>query len=402
MISRTASLYKTSFTGLSKETWLLSFIMLINRSGTMVVPFMTLYLTSKEMGRSLSEAGFVMMLFGFGSIVGAYFGGKFSDKVGFYKVQLFTLFGGGVMFILLGQMKSYPLICVFTFLLSMVNEAFRPANSSSIAFYSNPENRTRSYSLNRLAINLGWAVGASIGGLVAAFDYELLFWVDGLTNIMAAILLFYFLKPKIVIKNDGAEKIEAVIPENMSAYKDRTYLWFLVLMTLFSCCFVQLFTTIPKYFRDDMHLNESYIGLIMAINGIIIVAIEMVLIYILEKKNKNTQYIIIGLVMCAFSYVSLLIPGNAKIISLIMILFITVGEIMAMPFMNVFWTQRSNDKNRGQYAALYTISWGIGNTLGPFLISTLVDATNFQIAFIVLGVILLLTSLGFSWLSNNN
>ena len=402
MISRTASLYKTSFTGLSKETWLLSFIMLINRSGTIVVPFMTLYLTSKEMGRSLSEAGFVMMLFGFGSIVGAYFGGKFSDKVGFYKVQLFTLFGGGVMFILLGQMKSYPLICVFTFLLSMVNEAFRPANSSSIAFYSNPENRTRSYSLNRLAINLGWAVGASIGGLVAAFDYELLFWVDGLTNIMAAGLLFYFLKPKIVITNDGAEKMEAVIPENMSAYKDKTYLWFLVLMTLFSCCFVQLFTTIPKYFRDDMHLNESYIGLIMAINGIIIVAIEMVLIYILEKKNKNTQYIIIGLVMCAFSYVSLLIPGNAKIISLIMILFITVGEIMAMPFMNVFWTQRSNDKNRGQYAALYTISWGIGNTLGPFLISTLVDATNFQIAFIVLGVILLLTSLGFSWLSNNN
>ena len=365
----------------------------------MVVPFMTLYLTSKEMGRSLSEAGFVMMLFGFGSIVGAYFGGKFSDKIGFYKVQLFTLFGGGVMFILLGQMKSYPLICVFTFLLSMVNEAFRPANSSSIAFYSNSENRTRSYSLNRLAINLGWAVGASIGGLVAAFDYELLFWVDGLTNIMAAGLLFYFLKPKIVIKKNESE--EVVVPENMSAYKDKIYLWFLVLMTLFSCCFVQLFTTIPKYFRDDMHLSERCIGLIMAINGVIIVAIEMVLIYILEKKNKNTQYIIIGLVMCAMSYLSLLIPGNAKLISLIMILFITIGEVMSMPFMNVFWTQRSNAKNRGQYAALYTISWGIGNTLGPFLISTLVDATDFKIAFIVLGLILFITSFGFMKLSNN-
>ncbi len=393
MLSRTVSLYKTSFTGLSKETWLLSFIMLVNRSGTMVLPFMTLYLTSKEMHRSLSEAGFVMMLFGFGSIVGAYFGGKFSDKIGFYKVQLFTLFGGGIMFIILGQMKSYPLICVFTFLLSMVNEAFRPANSSSIAFYSNPENRTRSYSLNRLAINLGWAVGASIGGLVAAFDYELLFWVDGFTNIIAAGLLFYFLKPTIQLNKEEV-KVEEV-PEVMSAYKDKTYLWFLVLMTLFSCCFVQLFTTIPKYFRDDMHLNERYIGLIMAINGIIIVAIEMVLIYTLEKKNKNTQYIIIGLVMCAFSFLSLLIPGNAKLISLIMILFITVGEIMAMPFMNVFWIERSNDKNRGQYAALYTISWGIGNTLGPFLISALVDTTNFKVGFIVLAFILLVSCVGF-------
>lgn len=397
MIRRTVSLYKTSFTGLSKETWLLSFIMLVNRSGTMVLPFMTLYLTSKEMHRSLSEAGFVMALFGLGSIVGAYFGGKFSDKIGFYKVQLFTLFGGGILFILLGQMKSYPLICVFTFLLSMVNEAFRPANSSSIAFYSNPENRTRSYSLNRLSINLGWAIGASIGGLVAAFNYELLFWVDGLTNILAAGLLFYFLKPNIQLKKEEVKAEE--VPIVMSAYKDKIYLWFLLLMTLFSCCFVQLFTTIPKYFRDDMLLNESYIGFIMAINGVIIVAIEMVLIYTLEKRNRNTQYIIIGLVMCAMAYLSLLIPGNAKLISLVMILFITVGEIMAMPFMNVFWTQRSNDKNRGQYAALYTMSWGVGNVMGPFLCSALVDATNFKVMFVVLGIVLLATSFGFIKLS---
>ena len=400
MIAKTVSLYKTSFTGLSKEAWLLSFIMLVNRSGTMVLPFMTLYLTSKERHRSLSEAGFVMMLFGLGSIVGAYFGGKFSDKIGFYKVQLFTLFGGGLMFIVLGHVKSYPLICVFTFLLSMVNEAFRPANSSSIAFYSTPENRTRSYSLNRLAINLGWAIGASIGGLVAAFDYELLFWVDGVTNILAAGFLFYFLQSNIELKKKEVK--EEVVPEVMSAYKDKTYLWFLVLMTLFSSCFVQLFTTIPKYFRDDMLLNEKYIGLIMAINGIIIVAIEMVLVYTLEKKNKNTQWIIIGLVMCACSYLSLLIPGNAKFISLVMILFITLGEIMAMPFMNVFWLQRANDKNRGQYAALYTISWGIGNTLGPFLISTLVDASSFKVAFIVLGFILFISAFGFYKLNSNS
>lgn len=400
MIAKTFSLYKTSFTGLSKEAWLLSFIMLVNRSGTMVLPFMTLYLTSKEMHRSLSEAGFVMALFGLGSIVGAYFGGKFSDKIGFYKVQLFTLFGGGLMFIVLGQVKSYPLICVFTFVLSMVNEAFRPANSSSIAFYSTAENRTRSYSLNRLAINLGWAVGASIGGLVAAFDYELLFWVDGVTNILAAGLLFYFLRPNIQIKKEEVK--EEVVPELMSAYKDKTYLWFLVLMTLFSSCFIQLFTTIPKYFRDDMLLNEKYIGLIMAINGIIIVAIEMVLVYTLEKKNKNTRWIIIGLVMCACSYFSLLIPGNAKFISLVMILFITVGEIMAMPFMNVFWLQRANDKNRGQYAALYTISWGIGNTAGPFLVSALVDASSFKVAFIVLGFILCVSAFGFYKLKSNS
>ncbi|MBS1566044.1 MAG: MFS transporter, partial [Bacteroidetes bacterium] len=88
-------------------------------------------------------------------------------------------------------MKSFPLICTFTFLLSFINEAFRPANSTAIAFYSKEENRTRSYSLNRLAINLGWAVGSVIGGIIAKFSYEWLFWVDGFTNILAAGLMWY-------------------------------------------------------------------------------------------------------------------------------------------------------------------------------------------------------------------
>lgn len=397
MVSRTISLYKTSFTGLSKETWLLSFIMLINRSGTMVVPFMTLYLTGKEMHRSLSEAGLVMSLFGLGSIVGAYFGGKLSDKIGFYKIQLCTLLGGGLLFIVLGHVKSYPLICVFAFVLSTINEAFRPANSSAIASYSTPENRTRSYSLNRLSINLGWAAGASIGGFIASFDYNLLFWVDGLTNIGAAILLFVLIKPKAA----QSKKTHAEIKEEpvQSPYKDKIYLWFILLVTLYGLCFFQLFSTVPKYFRDDLHLNESYIGMLMAINGIIIVAIEMVLVYTLEKKNKNMYYIVIGTAMVALSYFSLLIPLNALIVTMIMINLITIGEIMSMPFMNTYWTIRSNDKNRGRYAALYTMSWGVAQVVGPFLCSTLVDATNFKVMFVVLGGILLVTAFGFHKIS---
>lgn len=393
MFGRFISLYKISFTGLSRSTWLLSVIMLINRSGTMVVPFMTLYLTGPEMGRTLSEAGTVMALFGLGSVIGAYFGGRFSDRVGFYNVQLFTLFGGGLLFMILGQLHSYPLICLFTFLLSLVNEAFRPANSSAVAFYSKPENRTRSYSLNRLAINLGWAVGASVGGLIASIDYELLFWVDGATNICAAFLLIWFLKPDITRKSEQKEK--HVLPAQ-SAYKDRGYLWFIFLSTLFAICFFQLFTTVPNYFRDELHLSEQFIGLIMAINGLIIVLLEMVLVYTLEKHKRIVFYISIGTVICALAYLSLLIPGNAEAVTLFMILLITFGEILSMPFMNTFWTLRSNERNRGQYAALYTMAWGTAQTLGPFVCSRIVDASSFQVLFCAMAAVTLLAAAGFS------
>ncbi len=393
MLDRTISLYRTSFTGLSSQTWLLSFVILINRSGTMVVPFMTLYLTGPTMQRSLSDAGTVMGLFGLGAIIGAYFGGKFTDRIGFHKVQLITLLGGGIMFIVLGQIRSFPLICLFTFLLSLVNEAFRPANSSAIAHYSKPENRTRSYSLNRLAINLGWAVGTSIGGIIASYNYELLFWVDGITNICAAFALFFFLKPSKEIHLD--KKQNAIEIPSRSVYKDKVYLWFIFLLTLFAVCFFQLFTTIPKYFRDDLHLTERYIGLIMALNGLLIVILEMVLVYSLEGKRKNLIYISIGVAICAMAFFSLLLPGSGKMITLIMILIITLGEIIAMPFMASFWSNRCDEKNRGQYAALFTMAWGIGQTLGPYLSSHLVEATNFQVLFFVLGGILLFSSFGF-------
>ncbi|MEO5563379.1 MAG: MFS transporter, partial [Chitinophagaceae bacterium] len=194
MIRAAAQTYRNAYSGLSRSTWLLSLIMLINRSGTMVVPFMTLYLTSDKMGYSIGQAGIVFGLFGAGAFCGAWLGGRLTDKIGFYPVQMITLIGGGLLFIALGQMKTYPLICLFTFLVSFVNEAFRPANSTAIAFYSKEENRTRSYALNRLAINIGWAVGSAIGGFLAHINYELLFWVDGFTNIAAALLMWACIK----------------------------------------------------------------------------------------------------------------------------------------------------------------------------------------------------------------
>lgn len=393
MFARFITLYKVSFTGLSRPTWLLSLIMLINRSGTMVVPFMTLYLTGPDMGRSLSDAGTVMGLFGLGSIVGAYFGGRFSDRVGFYSVQVVTLFGGGLLFMVLGQIKSYPLICLFTFLLSLVNEAFRPANSSAVAAYSTAENRTRSYSLNRLAVNLGWALGASLGGLIASVNYELLFWVDGATNMCAGLLLLWFLKPG----QQGAKRDTAAkTPAAKSAYRDRGYLWFIFLSTLFAVCFFQLFTTVPNYFRDKLHLSERFIGLVMAVNGVVIVLVEMVLVYTLEKRQRLIAYITVGTLVCALSYFALLLPGPAKAITLLMILLISFGEILAMPFMNTFWTLRANAQNRGQYAALYTMAWGTAQTLGPYICARIVDSSSFETLFCAMGIAGLLTAVGFS------
>ena len=187
MVSATIQLYKNAYDGLSRRIWLLGIVMLINRSGTMVLAFMTLY--CKSIGFTTKQGGFVVAIYGIGSVAGAFLGGKITDKFGFYYTQFTALLLGGIMFIVLGQMRSYEAICICTFFLSMVNESFRPANAAAIAHYSTPKNRTQAFSLVRLAINIGWGIGVAVGGLLASINYHLLFWTDGFTNIAAALSL---------------------------------------------------------------------------------------------------------------------------------------------------------------------------------------------------------------------
>ena len=299
MVGRIGVIYKNAFSGLSRNNWLLGIVMLINRSGTMVVPFMSVYLT-KELHYDIAYAGIAMMCYGAGSVAGGYLGGKLSDKLGFYPVMLWTFFCSGLLFLVLGQVKSILLFCIVTFVLSLVAEAFRPANASAIAYYSTPEKRTRSYAIHRLSVNLGWGIGLALGGWLASIDYPLIFWVDGLTSIFAAAFLLLFLKKPGSGHINLAPDVKSRIAD--SAYRDKLFLFFILLVIVYAFCFFQMTTTIPLFYKEIVQLNEKQFGIILSINGIMIGLIEMVLIYQLEGRRNGFTYISWGILMLAFAF----------------------------------------------------------------------------------------------------
>ena len=391
------TLYRNAYNGLSPSTWWLSVVMLVNRAGTMVLPFMTLYLTQSR-HYTIGKASLVMAIFGLGSICGGILGGRLTDKLGFYNVQLSALLAGGVMFIVLGQMTDYRAICVCTFFLALMNETFRPANATAVAHYAKPENRTRAYSLNRLAVNLGWAVGGTLGGIIAAYNYHLLFVIDGLTNIAAAILLRAVLSPS---KNTAtpSKKVVEEGPAGRSAYSDKPYIVFFVLTILFGMCFFQLFATQPVFFKQSLLLSSVQIGMIMALNGAIIGIVEMPLVFTLEQRSNYMRFIVIGVLLCALSFVMFnLLPG-AMALAIASTLVITLGEMMSMPFMNTFWTSRTTASNRGQYAGLFTAAWSIAQVVGPFAGGQIADKYGFHALWWSVGGTAVVCALGFAWLS---
>ena len=396
MVNRIGNLYKNAYSGLSPATWWLSLVMLVNRAGTMVLPFMTLYLTESK-HYPIGKAGMVMAIFGAGAVCGGFLGGKLTDKLGFYNVQLSALTLGGLMFILLGFMDSFPAICACTFLLATINDSFRPANSNAIAQYSREENRTRSFSLNRLAVNLGWAAGGAVGGFIASKNYHLLFWIDGLTNIGAALLLRMVLSPS---KNSQTpSRKDRVVKENSrSALKDRGYLFFILLTIMYAFCFFQLFSTVPVFFKQRLLLTPSVIGIVMALNGLLIALFEMALVFTLEQRNRHIDYIMTGTALCGLSFfVFNLVPGTFSL-ALLSTVIVTAGEMMAAPFMSSFWISRTDQHNRGQYAGLYTAAWSTAQVLGPFIGSQIAGRYGFIVLWWVIGAICMVTAAGFRWL----
>lgn len=401
-MKRISNLYKNAYSGLSPATWWLSVVMLINRSGTMVVPFMTLYLTEAK-HYSIAQAGTVMAIFGIGAVCGGFLGGKLTDMLGFYNIQISALVCGGTMFILLGQMNSYPAICIATFVLAVLNESFRPANAAAVAQYSNVDNRTRSYSLNRLSINLGWAVGGALGGFIASKNYQLLFWIDGITNISAALLLMALLSPSRNSQTPSKKVAnEQVKVQANSPYKDKLYIVFIILTALFGCYFFQLFATMPVFFKQKLHLTPFFIGGVMTLNGLLIVVFEMAVVFKLESRRKNLQYITIGVLLAGFSFVSFNIFPGERSLAILSAFIVTAGEILSMPFMNSFWVTRTNEHNRGQYAGLYTAAWSIAQVVGPLLGSQIAQHYGFDTLWWTVGLVSVVTSLGFNWLRNKH
>lgn len=382
--------YINSFKGLSIEVWWLALITLINRAGTMVIPFLSLYLT-QDLGFSLKNVGLIMTFFGLGSLVGAWLGGKLTDIFGYYKVMLVSLSVSGFLFIGLQFLTGFWAICSGIFILMIFADAFRPAAFVALSAYSKPENKTRTVTLMRLAINLGFSVGPALGGvIISVLSYNGLFWVDGITCILASILLLVVLHPKKVKIWDD---VKNATPK--SAYADLHYLLFIGAMILFGFAFVQYFSTIPIYYNDVHHLTELQIGLLLAMNGFLIFAFEMPLIKFMETKSWSVignvvfGFFLVGLsffVLNLFSWSGVLVLG---------MLCMTLGEMIAFPFSNAFAMERAKRGNQGEYMALYSIAFSISHVFahnaGMRSISKLgYDATWYIICFLVIFGILLL------------
>ncbi|MBK8192285.1 MAG: MFS transporter [Lewinellaceae bacterium] len=334
----------------------------------MVVVFLSIYLT-QHLGYGIREAGYVLGCFGAGALLGGFLGGKLTDRFSYYPIMLWSLILNGVVLIFLQFIQDFWVMCGIIFLLSAISDIFRPANAVAIARYSSPEKRTRSISLYRMSINLGWTIAPALGGLLVALGWHWLFVADGITCILAAVLLWIFIAPKPAPASaePAIDSIPVIAAPKISPYRDRTFLLFPLLSILNAIIFMQFIWTVPIFFKETYHWDEHTIGLVAAVNGLIIFLVEMPLIYRVEGRRSRLQFVRMGLVLYTLSFLAFLLPPGGMITALLFVIALSIGEMFVMPFSTNFVFDYATKGSAGSYMGAYTISYSLANIIAPLL-----------------------------------
>ena len=395
MLQRAFQKYIDNFRGFSREIWILTLITFINRAGTMVLPFLSKYL-KEDLGFSYSQVGWILVSFGCGSMVGSWLGGKLSDKIGFYRIMIFSLLVSGLGFFVLQSITNFYGLLLAIFLIMSVADMFRPAMFVSLGAYAKPENRTRALTLVRLAINLGFAAGPAMAGLlIMNVGYKGLFWVDGTSCILAISIFWWQVKEKKKSKYTDKEHPGEILTH--SVFKDKPFWIFLSGTLITGILFFQLFTTLPLYHKEQFGLIEFQSGLLLTLNGILVFFLEMPIVTYIEKHKLNKLKIITyGCLAMGISMYVLLINNWVGIL-IIMMLFMTFAEMFVFPFSNSFAMSRAPKGHEGRYMAIFTMSYSLAHILSAKTGLEIIDRFSYQSNWLFMGTLGIIGTLLFFW-----
>ena len=368
MFNRIVRLYGDAYAGLPRGAWLLALSEFINRCGFMVLVFLNIYLT-RRLGFTLLQAGRILAAFGVGSLVGGYLGGSLCDKIGPMRILVGSLVLSGGLLIGTAYVTGYKALLVLLFLYGITATALFPASDTAMTRFCFGEMRTKGFALRRLAANLGITFGPVIGGYLILLDYRWLFWVDGLTTLASAVVVLVFIKTispaagAATPSADGSAPAPAPVPApTRSPWRDGPYLAFLGFMLILATVFAQLFSTFNLYLNNVYGLPESRIGPLWAVNTILIVLVEMVLLHAL-RRVREMPVIALGSVLIGAGF-ALLPFGRGMFFAAGTVVIWTMGEILTMPFTATVASARSGGST-GRYMGLLSLVFSLSMLIAP-------------------------------------
>lgn len=357
---------RESVGGLPRTFWWLWTSTLVNRLGSFVVTFLTLYLTTQR-GFSPAVAGLVVSAFGLGGVFGAIAGGVLADRLGRRPTLLAAQSLAALTTVLLGYTTQPVLIALVAGLLGLTSNAARPAISAIMADLVPGRDRVRAFSLNYWAINIGFAVSASVAGVLSSHGYLLLFYGDAITTLLCALVVFL----RIPETRPERKPQQSEVPEERiglgTVFRDGPFVSLVGLTFLIAMTIGLGQVAVPVVMGRQAYSATDY-GLVVAINGVLIVLAQIPATRLIRGRGRTGVQVVssllfgFGMALCAFA------PGAAAgglgVYALSVTVW-TVGEIIWTPVNQAMVAELSPVHGRGRYQGAYSLAWQASSFLAP-------------------------------------
>jgi len=379
---------------LPREVWILVAATFVNRAGTMVLPFLVLYLTRTQHA-SGGKAALALTTYGIAALMAMPVAGRLTDRAGALGVMRGSLFCSGALLLLYPLAHHFPSILGITFLFAILNESVRPPSLALVSELVPPDRRKSAFALNRLAVNLGMSIGPAVGGVLAAYSFRWLFFTDGITSMLAGLVLTFAWPRRARVKtsepqwddaSDLGREIGADTPvllpaahpaADLRAFRNPQMLYFLAALIPAQLVFFQFTSTLPLFLVRHLGMPEAIYGTIFTLNTLLIVALEVPLNSAMEKWPHGRS-LALGAILYAAGYGSYALVTKAWGVYAAVVIW-TFGEMIFMPASSAYAAEIAPKERRGEYMGLYTMSFSVAFATGPWMGATTLERWGPQV-----------------------
>ncbi|MCX4675369.1 MFS transporter [Streptomyces sp. NBC_01433] len=358
--------------GLPREFWWLWVSTLVNRLGAFVATFMALYLTL-DRGYSASYAGLVAALHGLGGVVSSLGAGVMTDRLGRRPTMLIAQTSTAVSVAVLGFMEHPFAIAGVAFVVGMASNASRPAVQAMMADIVRPEDRVRAFSLNYWAINLGFAISSAGAGFIAEYSYLAGFVGEAAMTLFCAVVVFLKVpesRPEQAPKTSGGKPGPDDGVRLGTVLRDGRFMGVVGLSFLVSLIFQQGYVGLPVAMGAD-GLSSSDFGTAIAVNGVLIVALQIPVTRFIEHRDPR-RLLIISSLLAGYGFGLTAFAGSVAVYALTVCVW-TLAEIVNAPIQTGLVVQLSPAQGRGRYQGMYTMSWSAAALVAPLMSGLVID-----------------------------
>jgi len=364
--------------GLPRPVWVLFTAILVNRAGTMVLPFMVLYLT-RSLGLTPGRAALALAAYGVGAVLTAPVAGRLADRVGARRVIVASLFASAALLLVFPLVHTLRGVLAMTFIWSVAGEALRPASLAWMSDLVPPERRRAGFALTRLAVNLGMSLGPAVAGFVVQVSFTAIFILDAATSLAAGALLLLATRGA---AGGGASAAAAAVGAAMTpppaapprgpieaparrAHSDLRFLFFLAAILPAQVVFFQHQAVLPLFLTRDLGLAEAAFGLMFTINTLLVILVEVPL-NAATSRWSHRRALACGALLIGAGFGGLaLVNGFAGVA--VMVVVWTFGEMVLLPGSAAFVADASPPSRRGEYLGLYSMSFSLAFAVAPWL-----------------------------------